>query len=50
LRRGADARRSRKRCGIRPYREITEELANRNIPTPRAAGDTWNQVMVMRSM
>jgi hypothetical protein len=38
-----------KRCGIRPYREIAEELTNRNIPTPRC-GDTWNWVTVMRVM
>ena len=35
--------------GIRPYREITEELTNRNIPTPRG-GDAWSQVAVMRAM
>jgi hypothetical protein len=30
-----------------PYREIAEELTNRNIPTPRG-GDAWSQVTVMR--
>jgi hypothetical protein len=33
-----------------PYREIAEELTNRNIPTPRG-GEQWNQSMsVMRAM
>jgi hypothetical protein len=32
-----------------PYREIAEELTNRNIPTPRG-GDLWNAMSVMRAM
>ena len=32
-----------------PYREIAEELTNRNIPTPRG-GDLWNAMTVMRVM
>jgi hypothetical protein len=32
-----------------PYREIAEELSNRNIPTPRG-GDLWNAMTVMRAM
>jgi hypothetical protein len=32
-----------------PYREIAEELTNRNIPTPRG-GEAWSQVTVMRAM
>ena len=32
-----------------PYREIAQELTNRNIPTPRG-GDLWNAMTVMRSM
>jgi DNA invertase Pin-like site-specific DNA recombinase len=31
------------------YREIAEELTNRNIPTPRG-GDVWNAMTVMRSL
>jgi DNA invertase Pin-like site-specific DNA recombinase len=31
------------------YREIAEELTNRNIPTPRG-GEQWNAMSVMRSM
>ena len=31
------------------YREIAEELTNRNIPTPRG-GDLWNAMTVMRVM
>jgi hypothetical protein len=30
-----------------PYREIAEELTNRDIPTPRG-GDLWNAMTVMR--
>jgi DNA invertase Pin-like site-specific DNA recombinase len=32
-----------------PYREIAEELTNRNIPTPRG-GEQWNAMSVMRAM
>ena len=32
-----------------PYREIAEELTNRNIPTPRG-GNLWNAMTVMRVM
>jgi hypothetical protein len=32
-----------------PYREIAEELTNRNIPTPRG-GYLWNAMTVMRVM
>ena len=32
-----------------PYREIAQELTNRNIPTPRG-GDLWNAMSVMRVM
>jgi DNA invertase Pin-like site-specific DNA recombinase len=32
-----------------PYREIAQELTNRNIPTPRG-GDLWNAMTVMRAM
>jgi DNA invertase Pin-like site-specific DNA recombinase len=32
-----------------PYREIAQELTNRNIPTPRG-GDLWNAMTVMRVM
>ena len=32
-----------------PYREIAEELTNRNIPTPRG-GDLWNAMTVMGVM
>jgi DNA invertase Pin-like site-specific DNA recombinase len=32
-----------------PYREIADELTNRNIPTPRG-GDVWNAMTVMRVM
>ena len=32
-----------------PYREIAEELTNRNISTPRG-GDLWNAMTVMRVM
>jgi hypothetical protein len=32
-----------------PYREIAEELTNRNLPTPRG-GDLWNAMTVMRVM
>jgi hypothetical protein len=32
-----------------PYREIAQELTNRNIPTPRG-GDSWNAMSVMRAM
>ena len=31
------------------YREIAEELTNRNIPTPRG-GEQWNAMSVMRAM
>ena len=31
------------------YREIAQELTNRNIPTPRG-GDLWNAMSVMRAM
>jgi hypothetical protein len=31
------------------YREIADELTNRNIPTPRG-GDVWNAMTVMRVM
>jgi hypothetical protein len=31
-----------------PYREIAEELTNRNIPTPRG-GEQWNAMSVMRA-
>jgi hypothetical protein len=31
------------------YREIAQELTNRNIPTPRG-GDSWNAMLVMRAM
>jgi hypothetical protein len=31
------------------YREIAEELSNRNIPTARG-GEQWNAMSVMRSM
>jgi hypothetical protein len=34
---------------VLPYREIAEELTNRNIPTPRG-GDLWNPMTVMRVM
>jgi hypothetical protein len=30
-----------------PYREIAEELTNRNIPTPRG-GDKWSPMTVSR--
>ena len=30
-----------------PYRDIAQELTNRNIPTPRG-GDLWNAMTVMR--
>jgi DNA invertase Pin-like site-specific DNA recombinase len=32
-----------------PYRQIAEELTNRNIPTPRG-GEQWNAMTVMRAM
>jgi DNA invertase Pin-like site-specific DNA recombinase len=32
-----------------PYREIAQELTNRNVPTPRG-GDVWNAMTVMRAM
>ena len=32
-----------------PYRDIAQELTNRNIPTPRG-GDVWNAMTVMRVM
>jgi DNA invertase Pin-like site-specific DNA recombinase len=32
-----------------PYRDIAQELTNRNIPTPRG-GDSWNAMTVMRVM
>jgi Recombinase len=32
-----------------PYRDVAQELTNRNIPTPRG-GDTWNAMTVMRVM
>ena len=32
-----------------PYRDIAQELTNRNIPTPRG-GDLWNAMTVMRVM
>jgi DNA invertase Pin-like site-specific DNA recombinase len=32
-----------------PYREIAQELTNRNIPTPHG-GDFWNAMTVMRAM
>jgi hypothetical protein len=32
-----------------PYREIAQELSNRNLPTPRG-GDSWNAMTVMRVM
>jgi DNA invertase Pin-like site-specific DNA recombinase len=32
-----------------PYREIAQELTNRNIPTPRG-GESWNAMTVMRVM
>jgi DNA invertase Pin-like site-specific DNA recombinase len=32
-----------------PYREIAQELTNRDIPTPRG-GDLWNAMTVMRVM
>jgi len=32
-----------------PYREIAQELTNRNIPTPRG-GDLWSAMMDMRVM
>jgi DNA invertase Pin-like site-specific DNA recombinase len=32
-----------------PYREIAQELTNRNVPTPRG-GDLWNAMTVMRVM
>jgi hypothetical protein len=32
-----------------PYRDIAQELTDRNIKTPRG-GETWNQVTVMRAM
>jgi hypothetical protein len=32
-----------------PYRDIAQELTNRNIPTPRG-GDLWNAMTVMRAM
>jgi hypothetical protein len=32
-----------------PYREIAEEMTNRNIPTPRG-GDAWSQVTIMRAV
>jgi hypothetical protein len=47
--RDADARRILEAIGIKPYREIAEEMTNRNIPTPRR-GDAWSQVTVMRAM
>jgi DNA invertase Pin-like site-specific DNA recombinase len=31
------------------YREIAQELSNRNLPTPRG-GDSWNAMTVMRVM
>ena len=31
------------------YREIAEELTNRNIPIPRG-GEQWNAMSVMRVM
>ena len=31
-----------------PYREIAEELTNRNIPAPR--GGAWNAMSAMRAM
>jgi hypothetical protein len=31
-----------------PYRDIAQELTNRNIPTP--VGDVWNATTVMRVM
>jgi hypothetical protein len=34
---------------VLPYREIAEELTNRNIPTPRG-GEQWNAMSVMRAM
>jgi hypothetical protein len=30
-----------------PYRDIAQELTNRNNPTPRG-GDVWNAMTVMR--
>jgi DNA invertase Pin-like site-specific DNA recombinase len=33
----------------KPYRDIAQELSNRNIPTPRG-GDLWNAMTVMRAM
>jgi hypothetical protein len=32
-----------------PYREIADELTNRNIPTLRG-GDLWNAMTVMRAL
>jgi DNA invertase Pin-like site-specific DNA recombinase len=32
-----------------PYRDIAQELTNRNIPTPRGSG-LWNAMTVMRVM
>jgi hypothetical protein len=32
-----------------PYRDIAQELTNRNIPTPRG-GDLWKAMTVMRVM
>ena len=32
-----------------PYREIAQELTNRDVPTPRG-GDLWNAMTVMRVM
>ena len=32
-----------------PYRDIAQELTNRNIPTPRG-GDLWNAMTVVRVM
>jgi hypothetical protein len=32
-----------------PYRDIAQELTNRNIPTPRG-GDLWSAMTVMRVM
>ena len=32
-----------------PYREIAQELTNRNVPTPRGR-DVWNAMTVMRAM
>jgi hypothetical protein len=47
--RGASQRRwSRFKCKM-PYRDIAQELTNRNIPAPRG-GHVWNAITVMRVM